>query len=336
MLTEAEITNHIESLSKKYQALLIAINQTYKLNNQIPLDADRMTHEGLLFNPFSPSQPLTVKQINLNYRTLNTQYGFDADLTLINERSCPHENKQLLDSSLIHLKAISDGFIHTRNQAPHCYTNHSKPHSLLTSAINIIRYPILQAYLNIEEIIHNENLISNTISLSVAVLATWQGFMLGSLLATSIMFPPLVGMLCGSFFAASCALTFTKWAEKSIYSISETGSALATDHRFYLTVQEQPLLLEKNFDLQAVSEALRECAITMKSLDKTQTTFWHTPKIDLLKKVRELKAGYKEAQFRLNGKTFELLKHPQCIQEQEIYQPVEQYQNVASELTNYN
>jgi len=308
MLTSAEITNHIEVLSKQYIQLLMAINNQLKTDGFTALQPGNITEELVSFDSVE-KQRLTIRQINNNFKTIIDRYRLNMNSTLIKEPACPIEQAQLMDYVLLHISTISEGFSNEiLNKKPALKSSTS----LFDPAINFLTYPLLQTYINLEAIAHAENITGNSASLVFAALATWQGVMLGGMLSASLFFPPLFAAVCGGFLAAGAAFKIASWLEKYISSSLETDSALASDHRFFLSVKDQAHLLgmNRNYDLFMVSEALRECAIAFNALEKTQSTFWHTPKIEILEKVRQLKSGYKDAQFILNGKTFELIAQP--------------------------
>lgn len=180
---------------------------------------------------------------------------------------------------------------------------------LIGGAVASIGYTVMETYYRIDEMLHGEELLSNSIKLSVTALAGWQGFMLGALLGATYFANPILGAVCTSIIASAMGMKLSKWgAELATESFNET-SAHNKDPRLCLTTTEKNHLHNKNplIDTDSVEEAIRHIAIMMKKEPNNGLKFWFNSHSDLIKTLRELKQGtFKSDYLVLDNKTFKL------------------------------
>lgn len=115
-LTNAQVTEVVEQLSTDFKALLQALNANARMQGQGLIDA-KMIISQLLYNP-EPTQPITLAQINQNYRTIIGSGRSDqpANLRRLSYHLLPQGYHDQRDNSLvagvadIQLRAIAEGF----------------------------------------------------------------------------------------------------------------------------------------------------------------------------------------------------------------------------------
>lgn len=178
---------------------------------------------------------------------------------------------------------------------------------MIAGALGTIGYSVMQTYYRIDEIVHGEDMLANTAKVSVTAFAAWQGYMLGAMLGAAAFANPVLGGLCAACIVSAGAMKLSKWGAELYHQSNNTTSALDYDPRFCLNASQESYYSQTlSLNSDVANEALRECAIAMKSDPTNGLIFWQNPHAELINLVRNIKTGNVPDKIIINEKTFDL------------------------------
>lgn len=177
------------------------------------------------------------------------------------------------------------------------------------AAIIATLYTAIEAGRCIDQLAHAEDIFGNISKLVLTALGGSLGVGFGMLAGAALFEAPVIGALVGCLVLSGLAIAAAKKVVEHVHSRSNYDSALAYDPRFCLSNEEKDHLHARGYNVQAVSEALREIAIAYDKAhkDAMSVCFWSASNKDkaiLINLMREVKAGFPSHQFVFNNKLF--------------------------------
>lgn len=183
---------------------------------------------------------------------------------------------------------------------------------LAAAAIIATLYTTIEAGRAVDQLAHMEDIFGNMCKLVITALGGFIGESYGVTMGLALFQAPVFGAIIGTLILSSVAITAAKHLVETLHASQNYDSALAYDSRFYLSNYEKDKLRKKGYDLDAVSEALREIAITYDTAHQEAWSlmFWskeNKQQAVMVDLMRELKQGFPAHQFTLNNKRFNLV-----------------------------
>lgn len=193
---------------------------------------------------------------------------------------------------------------------------------MIGAAAVTIGYAVVESYKRCNEIINGEDILGNLTKLTVTGVAAWQGAIIGAMIGAAMFHNPILGAVCASVILAAVGMKLAKMVVSGYHSLTNDTSAIANDPRFCLSDKQSNKLFAQGYDPEVVKEAIREVGVLLKANNANGIMFWNQENSDrgnLVKLMRDLKAGFGYKDVVINGKSFNLMRP---IQQYTYYQPL--------------
>lgn len=132
---------------------------------------------------------------------------------------------------------------------------------LIGAAIIGTLYATIEAGRCLDQLKHAEDIFANISKLALTAFGGSIGVGTGIVFGGAVFNAPLVGAVIGCLIFSGLAITAAKKAVEALHKTENTPSALSYDPRFCLSSQESRSLSSRGYNIEGVSEALREVGI---------------------------------------------------------------------------
>jgi len=187
---------------------------------------------------------------------------------------------------------------------------------LAAAAIIATLYTTIEVGRAVDQLAHMEDIFGNMCKLVITAFGGFIGESYGVTMGLALFQAPVFGAIIGTLIVSGIAITAAKHLVEAVHASQNYDSAIDYDPRFCLSNYERDELHKKGYDLDAVSEALREIAMTYDTAHQEAWSlmFWskeNKQQAVMVDLMRELKQGFPAHQFTLNNKRFNLVAESQ-------------------------
>lgn len=163
----------------------------------------------------------------------------------------------------------------------------------------------------VDQLAYAEDIFANLTRISIGVVGALGGGIAGYALGGSLLAMPMLASVMSTLIFAGLSIWASKLLIESLHKANDTTSALDYDPRFCLSESEKTTLQNRGYDIDAVSEAIREVAIVYDTAHENawSLTFWspeNREKAVMVDLLRSLKSGRISKELEFNQKIFSL------------------------------